>query len=285
MTRCGHIAIIGAPNAGKSTLINRLTGSRIAIVSPKVQTTRVRLRGVCVEGEAQLVFIDTPGIFDAKRKFEQGMVKEAWAGASDADVVLLLIDASKGLDADTIAIAESLKKRKNLRACLALNKIDEVKKPFLLKLAEACTQLGAFEQVFMISAKEGDGVDDIRRYLAKASPEGPWHYPEDYLTDLPMRELAAEITREKLFLILRQELPYSLKVETEKWDEKGKGLTISQAITVEREGQKKIVIGEKGATLKKIGMSARKELERMLERKLRLELFVRVDENWKERGA
>lgn len=284
MTRCGHIAILGAPNAGKSTLVNRLCGQKIAIVTPKAQTTRARMRGICMAGDAQLILIDTPGIFSTEKSFEKNMVREAWAGAKEADALLVLIDAEKGLDENVQAIIASLQKRKSAPVLLAINKVDAVKKPYLLKLAEAVNALGLFDEIFMISAKTGDGVEDVKRTLAKLMPEAPWLYPEDHLTDAPMRELAAEITREKLFLLLRQELPYSLKVETEQWEEQKNGaVKISQVISVEREGQKKIVIGAGGDSLKKIGTSARLEIEKMLGQKVFLQLFVKVDEGWKER--
>lgn len=298
MQRCGHIAILGPPNAGKSTLINRLTGSKVSIVSPKEQTTRVRVRGVCMCGESQLIFVDTPGIFKTERLFERGMVREAWSAAGDADAILLLLDAETGLDEGAQQLIEALQQRKGTKVFLAINKVDAVQKPYLLKLATACDAYKLFDQIFMISALNGDGVEDVKRRLAKLLPEGPWLYPEDQLTDVPMRELAAEITREKLFLLLRQELPYSLKVETESWQElpplhpprlrgghKGSSGTVKimQIITVEREGQKRIVIGAKGAALKRIGTSARMELEGMTGKKIFLELFVKVEENWKSK--
>lgn len=299
-TRCGMVAILGAPNAGKSTLTNALVGGKVTIVTPKVQTTRVRVRGVLTEGQAQLIFIDTPGIFGAKKKFEQGMVDEAWAGAADADVTLLLIDAKAGVTEEVQGIIEALGKRSK-KTVLALNKVDLVQKPYLLKLATALSAMMDFATVFMISAEKSDGLKELKRYLAKEVPTGPWLYPEDQLTDASMRDIAAEITREKLFLRLRQELPYSLAVEAESWEEPspypspaggrgkralraGEGVVkIRQAILVEREGQKKIVIGDKGATLKAVGISARKDIEEMLGRKVMLELFVKVEEKWKGR--
>lgn len=289
---CGFVALLGPPNAGKSTLMNRLIGEKISIVTPKAQTTRARVRGVCAEGQAQLVFIDTPGIFAAKKRFEQGMVQEAWAGAADADALLVLIDAQKGLDEEAEALLTTLASRKNPPAFLAFNKVDAVRKPYLLALIAALTrlleQLGApnlFERIFMISALKRDGLAEMKTHLAARMPEGPWLYPEDELTDQPMRTLAAEVTREKLFLLLRQELPYSLTVETESWEEDAGRLRISQAITVEREAQKKIVIGAGGGTLKRVGESARREMEKMLGRSLHLQLFVKVDEKWKDRAG
>lgn len=284
MTRCGYIAILGAPNAGKSTLINRLVGGKVSIVTPKAQTTRVRVRGVCAHVGAQLIFIDTPGIFATGRAFEKSLVREAWAGARDANLLLLLVDATQGLDEETQRIVERLQKEKDRPVLLALNKVDAVKKPYLLKLATACDAYGVFEHIFMISARSGDGVEDMKAALAGMLPEGPWLYPADQMTDVSMRELASEITREKLFLLLRQELPYSLKVETELWEEREGGARIAQIVHVEREGQKKIVIGEGGKTLKRVGTSARLELERIMSKRVRLELFVRVNPQWKERG-
>lgn len=287
-THCGLVAVLGAPNAGKSTLVNRLVGSKVSIVTPKAQTTRVRVRGVCAVGESQLVFVDTPGIFDTERKFERGMVQEAWAGAADGDILMVMIDAERGLDAKAQAIIDKLRNGREAgsddkRVILVLNKVDAVKKPYLLALVAACDTFGLFDQMFMISALTGDGVEDVKQWLAAQMPQGPWLYPADEMTDVPMRELAAEITREKLFLLLRQELPYSLKVEHELWEDKNDCAHISQAIVVERESQKKIVIGHGGEGLKKVGMSARRELEIMLGRKVNLKLFVKVDEKWKDR--
>lgn len=283
-TRCGMVAVIGAPNAGKSTLTNLMVGSKVSIVTPKVQTTRVRVRGVAAQGKTQLIFIDTPGIFSAKGAFEKKLVQEAWAGAADGDVILLLIDARKGLDEETQAVLEGMKQYAKKPVAVAINKIDLVDKPFLLKLATVLSGYPEIQQIFMISALKNDGVKDVKKWLAAQMPLSPWLYPDDHLSDVSMRELAAEITREKLFLLLRQELPYSLTVETEKWEEKENGaIVISQAILVEREGQKKIVIGAKGETLKKVGMSARRELEKMLDTRIHLELFVKVEEKWKDR--
>ncbi len=287
-TRCGYIAILGAPNAGKSTLLNQLVGSKISIVSPKVQTTRFRVRGICMEGQAQLIFVDTPGIFQGKGAFEKSMVEEAWAGLADADAVLVLVDALKGLSEDTLHILDRLEKRlpkKKLPACIALNKIDAVEKPELITLAQACAKYSAFEQIFMISALKNDGVRDLRAWLARHMPEGQFLYPEDQLSDLPLRLLAAEITREKLFYQLRHELPYSLTVETEAWEHRKSGtVAISQAILVQRESQKMIILGKGGQMLKKIGTSARIELEKQLDAKVLLKLFVKVDADWQGRG-
>ncbi|MFW0776880.1 MAG: GTPase Era [Rickettsiales bacterium] len=281
-TRCGVIAIVGEPNAGKSTLINHLTGGKVSIVTPKAQTTRFNIRGVCVYENTQFIYVDTPGIFDTDKNFESAMVNAAWAGVGDADAVLMLLDGQKGLKDGSQTIIEQLKKVKGKPVFLAINKVDKIKKPELLKLIEACDAFGVFDSIFMISALKGDGIEHIMPMLAGAMPEGPWHYPEEQMSDISMRLLAAEITREKLFMLLDQELPYSILVETEKWEETDKRLAVSQAIYVQREGQKKIVIGEKGAMIKRIGSSARRSLEELVGRKLHLELFVKVKPNWKE---
>lgn len=285
-TRCGFIAIIGEPNAGKSTLINQLVGGKVSIVSPKVQTTRFNIRGVCVhdneKSRAQLIFVDTPGIFNASKKFEKAMVQAAWAGIGDADAVLMIIDAKLGLRDDTKTLIEQLKKVAKKPVFLALNKIDTLEKPRLFELAKACDAFGVFKQIFMISALKGDGVKEIQHQLAKTVPQGPFLYPEDQMSDISMRLLAAEITREKVFLKLEQELPYAVFVETEAWEETDTMIRISQVVMVQREGQKKIVIGDKGSMIKSIGISARKELERMTEKKIHLELFVKVKPDWKD---
>ena len=282
ITRCGVIAIIGEPNAGKSTLINQLVGGKVSIVTPKVQTTRFNIRGVMVEGASQLIFVDTPGIFDAAKNFEKAMVQAAWSGIGDADAVLMLIDAKLGLRDNAKTIIEALKKNKNKPVCLAINKVDTIDKPALFELATACDNYKLFDRIFMISALKGDGVKDVTKYLGSLLPEGPFLYPEDHLSDIPMRLLAAEITREKLFLKLDQELPYSIFVETETWDETETSITIAQAITVQREGQKKIVLGEKGAMIKAIGTEARKELNRLTDKRVHLNLFVKVRSGWKD---
>ena len=279
-TRCGYVAILGAPNAGKSTLVNRLVGAKVSIVTPKVQTTRARVIAIAIEGPAQLVFIDTPGIFQPKRRLERAMVEAAWAGAADADQVVLLVDAARGRDADADAIVEGLK-RAGRKAILALNKIDLVERPKLLALAQSLNGEGLFSDVFMISALDGDGVSDLKRHLAAAAPEGPWLYPEDQLAEMPERLLAAEITREQLFMQLRQELPYSLTVETEKWEDRKDGSArLDQVIYVERDSQKAIVLGKGGNMVKKIGQRARAEMARAFERPIHLFLFVKVRENW-----
>jgi len=285
--RCGFAAIIGAPNAGKSTLVNALVGSKVAIVSPKVQTTRMAVRGVAMDGDAQTVFVDTPGIFKPRRRLDRAMVNAAWAGAGDADAVILLVDAAeltvnpKGRAADdTHAIIEALKTDKR-KAALALNKIDGMKRTDLLPLVQALSNEGVFEEVFMISALKGDGVADLRSWVSKKMPEGPWLYPADQAADIPSRLLASEVTREKIYLRLHDELPYASMVETEKWEERNDGsVKIDQTIYVQREGQKAIVLGKGGATIKLIGEMARKELEELFQRRVHLFLFVKVREDW-----
>ncbi len=280
--RCGYVALVGAPNAGKSTLLNQLIGAKVSIVSPKVQTTRARVLGITVAGEAQLIFIDTPGIFAPKRRLERAMVAAAWAGAEDADLVVLLVDAARGVDQDTRRILDGLKSA-GRRAVLVLNKVDLVEPRRLLPLTDALRREGLFDAVFMVSALSGDGVDDLRRHLAAALPPGPWLYPEDQLTDLPQRLIAAEVTREQVFLQLHQELPYATLVETEGWEEREDGsVKISQVIHIQRPGQKAIVLGKGGRQIKDIGARARSELERMLGRRVHLFLFVRVSEDWTE---
>jgi GTPase len=288
--RCGFCAIIGAPNAGKSTLVNALVGSKVAIVSPKVQTTRMAVRGVAMKDETQIVFVDTPGIFKPKRRLDRAMVNAAWAGAGDADAVVLLADAAeltanpngRGAD-DTHAIVKALKEG-GTKAALALNKIDGMKRTDLLPLVSALTGELAFEEVFLISALKGDGVGDLMTWVAKKMPEGPWLYPEDQAADIPSRLLAAEITREKIYLRLHDELPYASAVETEKWEERKDGSArIEQTIFVQREGQRAIALGKGGATIKTIGELARKEMEAIFERRIHLFLHVKVAEDWAER--
>jgi len=287
--RCGFVAVIGAPNAGKSTLVNALVGSKVAIVSPKVQTTRMPVRGVAMRGETQIVFLDTPGIFKPKRKLDRAMVKSAWAGAGDADAVLLMVDApdvaaTPGSHAarDTDAILEELKKSPR-KAALVLNKVDAMKREALLPLVARLNIEGLFERVFMISATKGDGVDDVADWCAAAMPEGPWHYPEDQAADIPLRLLAAEITREKIYLRLHDELPYAAGVQTEKWEEKKDGsVRIEQVIYVQRDGQKAIVLGKGGQAIKQIGALARTEMEQLFDRRVHLFLFVKVAEDWLE---
>ncbi len=279
-TRAGFVALIGAPNAGKSTLINRLVGTKVAIVSHKVQTTRSTIRGIAMAGQTQIVFVDTPGIFKPKRRLDRAMVDTAWGGAKDADVVALLVDAAAGLTDDTRDTIAKLSQVAHPRV-LVLNKIDTVKRDALLGLAAEANALLPFEQTFMVSALTGDGVTDFTTYLAERLPEGPWLYPEDEVSDVPLRQLAAEITREKLFERLHQELPYQATVETEEWQEQPDGSArVQQTIFVERDSQKKIVIGAGGATIKQISMAARKEIAEIAETPIHLFLFVKVRENW-----
>ncbi len=284
--RCGYVALIGAPNAGKSTLLNALTGSRLAAVTPKPQTTRGRLRGIVNEGDVQIIFVDTPGVFDAKPKFERAMVAAAWSGVDEADSILLIVDASKGLDAETRHVVGRLKER-NKPAALVLNKVDKLKdKTVLPALAQELHSLCPFDGGFMISASRGDGVRDIVRYLASRMPEGPWLYGEDEVTDTSERDIACEITREQCFLRLHEELPYGVAVEHEAWEEKTKQgkrvLTIKQAIIVTRESHKKILLGAGGAMLRSIGAAARKAQGEALDAQVHLFLFIKVNAKWKE---
>ena len=286
--RCGLIAIVGAPNVGKSTLVNYLVGAKVSIVSPKVQTTRTRVLGIRMEGNVQLVFVDTPGIFQPRRRLDRAMVAAAWDGAAHADAIVLLVDSAKGVDADTRRIIEGIKRhaaegRGAREVILALNKVDRVKKPGLLKLAQALDEEGLFTETFMISATTGDGVADLMAYLAARVPEGPWLFPEDQISDMPQRLLAAEITREKLYLQLRQELPYAATVESENWRENEDGsIRIDQVVYVERPTQKGIVLGKGGARIKSLGEAARKELEEIFGCRVHLFLFVKVRERWGE---
>jgi GTP-binding protein Era len=278
--RCGFIALIGAPNVGKSTLVNALVGTKVAIVSHKVQTTRTLLRGIATESDSQLIFIDTPGVFDPKRRLDRAMVSKAWSGAQDADFVCALIDAKRGLDEETMALIGRLSDVHQPKL-LIINKVDLVEKPALLALAKKANERAPFAAVFMISALTGDGVADLKHWLAVNVPAGPWHYPEDQITDAPLRQLAAEITREKLYLRLHQELPYQSTVETEQWTERKDGsVRIEQTIYVERESQRKIVLGKGGQTIKAIGADARREIAEVLEQPVHLFLFVKVREGW-----
>ncbi len=279
-TRAGFVALIGVPNAGKSTLLNQLVGSKVSIVTHKVQTTRSIIRGIAVTGRSQIVFVDTPGIFKPRRRLDRAMVTTAWGGARDADLVVALVDAERGLGDDTRTMLETLVAIKQPKV-LALNKIDTVKRETLLALAAEANGLGDFTRTFMISALTGSGCQDLLSWLADAVPEGPWFYPEDQISDLPVRRLAAEITREKLYLRLHQELPYSSHVETERWEEKKDGsVRIEQVIYIERDSQKKIVLGHKGETIKAIGRAARLEIAEMLDQPVHLFLFVKVRGNW-----
>jgi GTPase len=277
--RCGFVTLIGAPNAGKSTLLNALVGSKVSIVTPKVQTTRTLVRGIAIEGCAQIIFIDTPGIFAPRRRLDRAMVATAWGGAHDADIVGVLIDAKRGLDPDAASLFDRLADVAAPKILL-INKIDLVDKKSLLSFASTLNDRGAFAATFMISALSGDGVGDVKAWLAERVPEGPWHYPEDQISDAPLRSLAAEITREKLFLLLHQELPYQSTVETDTWKELKNGVRIEQTIYVARESQRKIVLGKGGQTIKRIGAEARKELTEILEHPVHLFLFVKVREGW-----
>ncbi len=279
-TRAGFVAIVGPTNAGKSTLTNRLVGAKVSIVTQKVQTTRTRVTGIAMRGRSQIVFVDTPGVFSPRRRLDRAMVAAAWAGAADADLVVVLVDAERGIDEAVEAVLEGLKGA-GRKCLLALNKIDLVKRDSLLGLAKTLNEKLDFDATFMISAERGDGCDDLMAAIEARIPEGPWLFPEDQLSDLPERMLAAEITREKIFLRLHQELPYSIHVETELWkDQKDGSVRIEQTIYVERDGQKAIVLGKGGQTAKLIGSMAREEMEAMFDRRVHLFLFVKVRANW-----
>jgi GTPase len=279
-TRCGFVALIGAPNVGKSTLVNALVGSKVTIVSRKVQTTRALIRGIVVENHGQIVLVDTPGIFVPKRRLDRAMVSTAWSGAHDADLVCVLLDARAGIDEEADAILTKLGSVGHPKI-LVINKIDLVPREKLLALAQRANERLPFLQTFMISALSGDGVDDLRRMLAAAVPEGPFHYPEDQMSDAPVRHLAAEITREKIYRHLHQELPYQSTVETDSWTErKDKSIRIEQTIFVERDSQRKIVLGKGGATIKSIGADARKEIAEIVGQTVHLFLFVKVRDGW-----
>jgi GTP-binding protein Era len=283
-TRAGFIALIGEPNAGKSTLLNRMVGAKVSIVTHKVQTTRARIRGVAMEGESQLVFVDTPGLFQPRRRLDRAMVAAAWGGAADADLVVLLIEANRGVTEGVERILEGLANiGEGRKVALAINKIDRVEAPVLLGLSKDINDRYPFAETFMISAERGHGVDVLRKWLAGEVPEGPWLYPEDQIADLPMRMIAAEMTREKLTLRLHQELPYQMTVETENWEERKDGSArIDQLIYVIRDGHKGIVLGSKGETIKSVSKAAREELEEFLGRKVHLFLQVKVRPNWLE---
>jgi GTP-binding protein Era len=283
-THAGFVALIGEPNAGKSTLLNRMVGAKVSIVTHKVQTTRARIRGVCMQGDAQIVFVDTPGLFRPRRRLDRAMVAAAWGGAADADIIVLLIEAHRGLTDGVQAIIDALKERVGDRpVALAINKIDRVKAETLLALTERLNAAYPFTKTFMISAEKGYGVDDLREWLADNLPEGPWFYPEDQIADLPMRMIAAEVTREKLTLRLHEELPYQLTVETESWDDRKDGSTrIDQIIYVARDGHKGILLGKGGETIKSISKAAREELAEFLGRPVHLFLQVKVRPNWLE---
>ena len=280
-TRAGFVAVIGAPNAGKSTLVNRLVGYKVSIVTRKVQTTRTRIRGVCMYGNTQIVFVDTPGIFEPRHRLDRAMVHAAWEGAGDADLVLLMIDASrKRMDEDTRGIIAGLRKSQR-KVILALNKIDDTAREALLPFAAELAETSIAEETFMISAANGDGCDDLLRYLSDRMSEGPYFYPPDEVTDVPLRLLAAEITREEVFNRLHQELPYSATVETESWIEKDDGsAVVNQVIFVQRDGQKKIVLGKNGSMVKAIGAAARRQMQDIFDQRIHLFVFVKVRENW-----
>ena len=279
-TRCGFVAVIGAPNVGKSTLVNAIVGSKISIVTPKVQTTRALIRGIATEGQAQLILVDTPGIFAPRRRLDRAMVDGAWAGTRDADLVVLVIDADKGMQDDDEAIVKRLAGLPAPKT-LVLNKIDIVAKPKLLNLAHALNDAAAFAATFMVSARSANGVAELKSFLAAHLPVGPWLYPADQISDAPMRQFAAEVTREKLYLRLHQELPYQSTVETETWKElKDGSVRIEQTIFVARESQRKIVLGKGGQTIKAIGAAARTEIAAALEHPVHLFLFVKVREGW-----
>jgi len=283
--RCGFIALIGEPNAGKSTLLNRMVGAKISIVTHKVQTTRTRIRGVAIEGDAQLIFVDTPGLFRPRRRLDRAMVNAAWAGAGDADVVVLMIEAHRGMTEGVKAIVETLAERVSPKqvVALAINKIDRVKSDKLLALTAQMNDAFDFAATFMISAERGHGVVDLRKWLAEQVPQGVWLYPEDQIADLPLRMIAAEITREKLTLRLHQELPYQLTVETENWEERKDGsVRIDQVIYVTRDGHKGITLGPKGETIKAVSMASRADIAEFLGRKVHLFLQVKLRPNWLE---
>ena len=280
--RCGFVAIIGAPNAGKSTLVNALVGQKVAIVSPKAQTTRARLMGVAIEGDAQILLVDTPGIFAPRRRLDRAMVAAAWAGAEDADLVLLVIDAAAKLGDRVEAILAGLENR-NQPLLIALNKVDVAKKEHLLTLAARLSERLKPQALFMISATTGDGVADLKRALAEATPEGPWHFPDDQLSDATDRMVAAELTREQLYNQLHAELPYAAAVETEKWEDRKDGSTaIHQQILIERDSQKAIILGKGGSQLKRIGQASREAISEHLGRKVHLFLHVKVNPKWDE---
>lgn len=277
--RFSFVAILGAPNAGKSTLVNQLTGAKVSIVSPKAQTTRSRIRGILVQDDTQLVLVDTPGIFKASRKFDRAMVASAWSESDESDMRLFVVDVQKGITREAASILAALKKNKQ-KAILVLNKIDLIAKDRLLPLIAELNMRGLFTETFLISAQTGENIAELKDYLVQQAPKGMWMFPSDQITDLPNRLFAAEITREKLFMNLQQELPYTVAVTTTNWEEKESGIRIEQTVFVERESLKPIVVGKNGSMIKKIGESARKELSYLLEQPVHLFLTVRVKENW-----
>lgn len=278
--RCGFVALIGAPNAGKSTITNNFVGSKVSIVSPKVQTTRTMVKGIGIYGNSQIIFLDTPGIFKPKRRLDRAMVASAWGGVGDADITVLVVDAHKGFDDEVKAIVARLNENKTA-AVLVLNKVDLVKKEKLLQLSAELNQAGNFTETFFISAVTGENIEEFYKYLADNLPESPWYYPEEQMSDMPLKLLAAEIVREKLFLYLQQELPYALTVEPELWQRKeDNSVRAEMTIYVQRDSQKIIVLGKGGSMIKKIGQAARREIEDLLEERVRLFLYVKVRENW-----
>ena len=280
-TYCGFIAILGAPNVGKSTLLNRVVGAKVSIVSSKVQTTRTRILGIALVENSQLIFIDTPGIFNPKRRLDRAMIAAAWGGARDADRIILLVDSKRGVDINTEIIIDKLKENGFDNLDLVLNKIDLINKQDLLKLTKRLNNYGIFKEIFMVSAEKGDGVSDLISYLRSKIPVSPWLFPQDQISDMPMRLLAAEITREKLFMKLHQELPYAIIVETENWQNReDQSIRIEQTIYVERDSQRSIVLGKNGQMIKLIGMESRKELSEVVDAKVHLFLFVKVREKW-----
>lgn len=281
-TRCGFVALIGAPNAGKSTITNNFVGSKVSIVSPKVQTTRTLVKGIGIYDNTQIIFLDTPGIFKPKRRLDRAMVTSAWDGVADADITVLVVDAKRGFDDETASIIAKLKKKKQ-KAVLVINKVDLVQKDKLLGLSQALNDAYGFDETFFVSAVTGKNIEDFYRYLADNLPESPWYYPEEQMSDMPLKLLAAEIVREKLFLFLHQELPYSLTVEPELWEHREDGSIRAEiTIYVERDNQKIIVLGKGGSMIKRIGQSARREIEELLDERVHLFLFVKVRENWQE---
>lgn len=283
--RAGFVSLIGAPNAGKSTITNNFVGSKVSIVSPKAQTTRTIVKGIGIYDNTQIVFLDTPGVFKPKRRFDRAMVASAWSGVNDADIVVLVVDAKRGFDDETKAIVNKLNKNK-IEAVLVLNKVDLIQKEKLLGLSAEINQAGKFVETFMVSALTGQNIEDFYQYLGDNLPQSPWYYPEDQISDMPLKLLTAEVVREKLFLYLRQELPYSITVEPELWERReDNSVRAEMTIYVERDSQKIIVLGKGGSMIKKIGQSARRELEEMLEDRIHLFLFVKVRENWSEDPA
>ena len=281
-TRCGFVALIGAPNAGKSTITNNFVGSKVSIVSPKIQTTRTIVKGIGIFDNTQIIFLDTPGIFKPKRRLDRAMVASAWDGTKDADIVVMVVDAKKGFDDEAKAIVKSLQNKK-AKVILAINKIDLVKKEVLLALSAELNKAYSFEETFFISAETGKNLDEFYKYLADNLPESPWYYPEEQMSDMPLKLLAAEIVREKLFLYLQHEVPYAITVEPELWERRDDGsIRAEMTIYVERDSQKVIVLGKGGAMIKKIGQAARKEIEELFEARVHLFLFVKVRENWQE---